>query len=94
VATKNKTFKMVVIDQLTRVALDSVTHHNWKKCVIGALQINTIKNTFRETMCWSQSFRLYYLTIESPVTMKTIWKNNIKVRNYIRIYLYYNITFY
>lgn len=33
VATKNTTFKMVDIEQLTHQALDSVTQRNWEKCV-------------------------------------------------------------
>jgi transposase len=33
VATKNKTSKMVDIEKLTHEALDSVTQHDWEKCV-------------------------------------------------------------
>ncbi|XP_022172555.1 uncharacterized protein LOC111035299 [Myzus persicae] len=33
VATKNKTCKMVDIEKLTHEALDSVTQHDWEKCV-------------------------------------------------------------
>lgn len=33
VASKNKTFKMVDIEKLTHEALNSVTIHDWEKCV-------------------------------------------------------------
>lgn len=33
VATKNKTFKMVDIEKLNHEALDSLTQHDWEKCV-------------------------------------------------------------
>jgi len=44
VAAKNKTFKMVDIEKLTHEALDSVTKHDWEKCVRHAKELQNQDN--------------------------------------------------
>lgn len=81
--TKNNTFKMVDIEKLTHQALDSVTQHDWEKCLrhAEALQAqDNEKEIIRDSML--EPIILTLLPDDSdgsPVTKEI--QNNI--RNYI-----------